>query len=775
MRFSSCLPCYKRVPELRKDCRPPQARYIPRIEPLESRVLLKGRAVAFFVAGYGGQTIPPVVETEVINQFAQEYKNHAITSYAVYNTDWNSPDPTARSVNPGSISGNLLAPIPGPSLLNFNIPGVSLNATLADPRLPNTFVDKLTNILDTQYDDQDFVALIGHSFGGNSVLRVADQTKRKIDVLATFDPVGWSFTGVFTTGTAVILPAISVPVPPFAQPIFGSSFTLPGTPLSVSFPVGAFATLFSGNLNDPQRGLPGFRNELPHPGSNVRYFYNRWQTNFPFPFDYSVSGQLDNNQVRNKVLPFSYLGRTIASQEPANDYRDKNGNVETHDANILDLVFGHAMAHYTLPNVDFGTPPDFTHFPPSLGHINFPPVITGGSLSFTSTSLLHQDVPNDDFLQAQLNTVFDNIAPSIPVVNAGSPQTVNEGNAVQLRGSAHTTDPNTSFAYHWTQTGGPFQVNLTGADPATQTFVAPDAGDYTFDLMATDNNTGVQGDQTVTIHVNNVPPTVSAGPAARIPLGATFVRGGSFTDPGADTWTAVVNYGDGAGNQPLGLNPDKTFNLNHVYTTPGSYVVTVTVSDNDSGVGRDAVLVTVVAPPTVQSVVLNDGSAQRSMVTSITVTFSGSVALPANQADALQLVKQGGGPVGVAVTASLVGGKTVAVLTFAGSEIIGHSLADGRYTLTTRGDRIHDDLGQELDGDADGSAGGNRVDAFFRLFGDSDGDGIVDNLDFFRFRNAFGKRVGDPGYLAYFDFDGDGIIDAAVDFAELNWRYGMRI
>jgi len=38
----------------------------------------------------------------------------------------------------------------------------------------------------------------------------------------------------------------------------------------------------------------------------------------------------------------------------------------------------------------------------------------------------------------------------------------------------------------------------------------------------------------------------------------------TFTDPGADTWTANVNYGDGSGVQPLVLT-GKTFSLSHVY------------------------------------------------------------------------------------------------------------------------------------------------------------------------------------------------------------------
>ena len=140
-----------------------------------------------------------------------------------------------------------------------------------------------------------------------------------------------------------------------------------------------------------------------------------------------------------------------------------------------------------------------------------------------------------------------------------------------------------------------------------------------------------------------------------------------------------------------------------------------------------------------ESVVLNDGSAQRSMVNSITVTFGGAAVLDPG---AIELRRQDGSLVDAQVSISLVGGKTVAVLTFAGPEFVGGSLADGSYTLTVRADRVHDRWGRELDGDGDGSAGGDRVDGFSRLFGDADGDGDVDGQDRDRFRSAFGTTRG---------------------------------
>lgn len=150
----------------------------------------------------------------------------------------------------------------------------------------------------------------------------------------------------------------------------------------------------------------------------------------------------------------------------------------------------------------------------------------------------------------------------------------------------------------------------------------------------------------------------------------------------------------------------------------------------------------------VDAVTVNDGATQRSMVNSLTVTFSSPVLLDPG---AFDVVRQGGGSFRVDVSASVVDGHTVAVLTFAGDDIIGGSLADGTYTLTVRGDHVHDALGRELDGD--------RVDTFFRLFGDTNGDGAVTRADLDAFIGTYGKSQGEDGYLWYLDYNGDGTVD----------------
>ena len=177
------------------------------------------------------------------------------------------------------------------------------------------------------------------------------------------------------------------------------------------------------------------------------------------------------------------------------------------------------------------------------------------------------------------------------------------------------------------------------------------------------------------------------------------------------------------------------------------------------------------APNKVESVVIDDGSVQRSMVSSITVIFDGGVVLDPG---AIELRRQNGKLVNFQLVTSLVGGKTEAALAFAGSEFVGGSLADGRYTLTILADRVHDRWGRSLDGDGDGSAGGNRVDAVFRLFGDSDGDGDVDLRDLTRFLGTLGRQAGEPRYQWYSDINGDGRVDA-VDLLALALRLGRHV
>jgi hypothetical protein len=83
--------------------------------------------------------------------------------------------------------------------------------------------------------------------------------------------------------------------------------------------------------------------------------------------------------------------------------------------------------------------------------------------------------------------------------------------------------------------------------------------------------------------VNNVAPSVNAGADATITSGDTFSINASFTDPGtADTHTASVDFGPGAQPTPVDeMSGSGTVSATFTYFVPGSYTVTVCVSDDD--------------------------------------------------------------------------------------------------------------------------------------------------------------------------------------------------
>ncbi|MDH3715484.1 MAG: PKD domain-containing protein, partial [Gammaproteobacteria bacterium] len=156
-----------------------------------------------------------------------------------------------------------------------------------------------------------------------------------------------------------------------------------------------------------------------------------------------------------------------------------------------------------------------------------------------------------------------NVAPG---VDAGPDQTPTEGDTVSFNGSF--VDPGTQDTHTITWDFGDGTPPVSGT--LTPTHVYPDDGAFVVTLTVTDDDGGV-GSDTLNVVVGNAIPTVDAGPDATIDEGDTLVSAGSFGDPGADTWTATVDYGDGSGPQPLALNPDGSFALDHTYVDDGVY------------------------------------------------------------------------------------------------------------------------------------------------------------------------------------------------------------
>jgi len=260
------------------------------------------------------------------------------------------------------------------------------------------------------------------------------------------------------------------------------------------------------------------------------------------------------------------------------------------------------------------------------------------------------------------------------------------------------------------------------------------------------------------------PGTIVAGQTVTF---TATVAGGTPADRSGET----VTFKAGAttlGTATLDASGRAVFSTNTLRA--GTYAVVASYNGEPNYLPSNSPTVTyaVTAPLGVTNVQIDTGGSQRSMVRSLTVTFNGPATIATG---AFDLIRVGGGPVGLNVATQLLGGRTVATLTFRDSTEPGSgSLADGNYQLTIHGDRVTDSFNQQLDGDGNGFIGGDRVTSFFRLYGDVNGDRAMNLSDLAVFRGAFGTIAGDSGYLDYLDFNGDGVINL-TDLTQFRNRF----
>jgi len=177
-----------------------------------------------------------------------------------------------------------------------------------------------------------------------------------------------------------------------------------------------------------------------------------------------------------------------------------------------------------------------------------------------------------------------------PIADANGPYQGDEGKAIVFDGSGSSDPDGTIVSYEWDLDGdGTYET--TGATPS-KTW----GDDYTgtIGLRVTDDM-GATDTDTTTVTVLNVAPTVEAGPDQTVTAGDTVSFSGSFTDPGwLDTHTATWDFGDGTVSvggivTEEHIPPDSTGTVTgtHIYTAGGAYTVTLTVTDDDGGIGSN--------------------------------------------------------------------------------------------------------------------------------------------------------------------------------------------
>ena len=155
-----------------------------------------------------------------------------------------------------------------------------------------------------------------------------------------------------------------------------------------------------------------------------------------------------------------------------------------------------------------------------------------------------------------------------------------EGASASLSG-AGTDIEGTSLAYAWDlDNNGTFETS--GQYPVFSAVGLDGPTSRTVKLSVTDG-AGLTAVSSATVNVFNVAPTLTSvtGPSAPAPVNSTTNIMVNYTDPAGflDQYTVSTDWGDGITNS----------STSHVYSAPGVYRVTATVSDGDGGVSNQGV------------------------------------------------------------------------------------------------------------------------------------------------------------------------------------------
>jgi uncharacterized repeat protein (TIGR03803 family) len=164
------------------------------------------------------------------------------------------------------------------------------------------------------------------------------------------------------------------------------------------------------------------------------------------------------------------------------------------------------------------------------------------------------------------------------------------------------------------------------------------------------------------------------------------------------------------------------------------------------------------------------GGPQRSMVDSIVYTFSAAVNMGANAFSIAVHAGQTGtvpSPAWAAINPNGDGSSSQWVVAFSGAGVVGGTIANGVYDISLNAAAVTSAANPAV------TAQSRPTDTFYRLFGDSNGDGRVNNADYAAFLNTNGLKSGQPGFNSAFDSNGDGRINNS-DYALMLTDNGLR-
>jgi hypothetical protein len=188
------------------------------------------------------------------------------------------------------------------------------------------------------------------------------------------------------------------------------------------------------------------------------------------------------------------------------------------------------------------------------------------------------------------DVTIENVAPTADLSNggpAGEGASVTVSFSNQFDPSSEDTNAGFHYAFNCNNNTGALPTTYTAASANSETTCTfDDEGSYNVAGRIFDKDDGFN-DYSTTVFVTNADPIVSASISESIDCQTGAILTSGFSDPGVndDPWTVVIDWGDGATHSYQTNTQGSQPGLGHVYATPGLFTVSVTVTDEDGGIG----------------------------------------------------------------------------------------------------------------------------------------------------------------------------------------------
>jgi len=244
-------------------------------------------------------------------------------------------------------------------------------------------------------------------------------------------------------------------------------------------------------------------------------------------------------------------------------------------------------------NDNYSTPVNFTNPIPSGGKIT---VNISGSYNYINGFTI---------------TEFGNAASAdtnkLPVAKAGANQSINlPVTQVKVNGSGSYDLSGTITSYSWQQLSGPAPATIVNPNVDSTLITGLDSGTYVFQLTVTDNF-GAVGTSTTTITVgtvgyDHIPPVANAGPDVSINLPVDSVRLNGSSSSDTDGTITTYSWSKISGPSQYTISNASVVNPTISNLYKGTYLFSLTVTDNFGAIGIDTVVLFVTATPPIPPV-----------------------------------------------------------------------------------------------------------------------------------------------------------------------------